>query len=195
MENSTAFVTAPLASQFSLLKRKLCSVSNERRQFLSPTRSRPRIAPTQLLQHAHSLPDIINQLVISCGVGLAGIVGSKATEQVRALTEGDQRADAMEKIALEIDSFRRRKELSEHPGDRDWSDVGVDKLSNIVITEEHVPMLRAHDEFQVFDSLLGANDNISSSASTSSSKYIHKNIFVQLPQPSEFVLDEETDAD
>lgn len=107
-----------------------------------------------ILDHILTFPDLVNNLTVTLGIGLAGIVGAKATEEVRALTEGERRADYFDALASDIDSFRRRKELSEGPGNRDWADVGVDRFSNVVVVPEHVPEICGMEEMSEFDRLL-----------------------------------------
>ncbi|PXF41244.1 hypothetical protein BWQ96_09004 [Gracilariopsis chorda] len=116
---------------------------------------------------AHALPQLVNHLVVSCGIGLAGIVGAKATEEVRALSAGDSQADEMATLALEIDSFRRRNELAARPGDRDWTEVTVDRFSNVVVAPELVPELDSYDDLKAFDRLL--TQQVDASAPTSNS--------------------------
>lgn len=195
MAHSTAFVS-PFTHQLSSSYHGSRPLCQSKKKPSPSARHHTRTTPTQILQHVHTFPEIMNQLVISCGVGLAGIVGNKATEQVRALTEGNRRADSMDKLASEIDSFRRRKELAEQPGNRDWSDVRVDKLSNVIVVEKPVPLLKARDELKAFDSLLSSTD--SASASLSSPIIDSRNsrgTDAQLPHPSEFVLDDELDSE
>lgn len=119
---------------------------------------------TILFQHTYTVLEVVNTLVVSCGIGLAGIVGGKATEQVRQLTHSDARMQAMERLSGEIDSVRRRRELATNidkkedglGSPREWSDVAVDKLANIVVVEDEVPptLGPVSDELTRFDSLL-----------------------------------------
>lgn len=106
------------------------------------------------LDPTQTLPDLVHHLIMSCGIGLVGLVGTKATEDARAFTAGDRRADYMEKLATDIDSFRRRKELATRPGNRDWADVGVDKFSNAVVIPESIPELESANDLEAFDRLL-----------------------------------------
>lgn len=125
----------------------------------SPAR-RARAPPRSLLETTvHTLPDLAQQLLVSCGVGLAGLVGAKATEQARAFVAGDRRAEALRAISADLDSQRRRAELASNPGDRDWTDMRVDKLANRVVVQAQVPSLPQADELDRFDSLLGVVDN------------------------------------
>lgn len=118
-------------------------------------RTRPRYVPSMhLFEPIHTLPEFLNQVVVSCGIGLVGIAGAKATEHARALTAGDRKADEMDALAREIDSFRRRRELADVKEDRDWNDVSVDRYGSIVVTPEVVPELESHDDLEAFDRLL-----------------------------------------
>lgn len=176
---------------------------------------RRRQAPRQLVQHVSTMAEIIGQFILSCGVGFAGIVGNKATERARLVIGGERRAEAMEKLALEIDSFRRRKELAEGAAvvlkenendknqtsnvelERDWVDVGVDKLSNVVVVPEDVPLLGVNDELLKFDSLLGLEGTRflkqNNRKSDSEDSIGRKGKTIQLPEASEFVLDDDFD--
>lgn len=212
MASLAAFVPTPASRQVlpTTLGNATCWTCRRRRAIAPSVANRPvaRTTPRQLLPHLHSLPELMNQLIMSCGVGLAGIVGSKATSQVRALTEGDRRADAMEALASDIDSLRRRKELKEGRGVRDWSDVCVDKLSNVVVVPQTVPLLEAKDELDAFDSLLGDVKAISapdpspsteSEMSSSGDAQEHREHTLKsdtpLPLASEFVLDDDSEVD
>lgn len=124
-------------------------------------------APRMSFDAAHALPQLVNHLVVSCGIGLAGIVGAKATEEVRALSAGDAQADEMTSLALQIDSFRRRNELAAAPGDRDWTQVRVDSFSNVVVAPELVPELDSHEDLQAFDRLLTQHSDAAAPTSNS----------------------------
>ncbi|CAN8065155.1 unnamed protein product [Agarophyton chilense] len=139
---------------------------------------------------AHVIPQLVNHLIVSCGIGFAGIVGAKATEEVRALTAGDQRADEMTALAVEIDSFRRRKELASSPGDRDWADVTVDRFSNIMVVSESVPELESQDDLNAFDKLLTQSARTASSPTQDS--FPSQPHTQQLIDPSHFLMDDES---
>lgn len=198
----TAFLPAlpPQRALLSLVTPSGWACGQRRPNTVSPSRRKSRTVPRQLLPHIHTLPELVNQLIVSCGVGLAGIVGSKATSQVRAFTEGDRRADAMESLASDIDSLRRRQELSRGCGNREWDEVGVDKLSNIFVVPGTVPSLEAKDELDAFDSLLGGvegagSKNSNNSLSSPSASGHDSRQSMPLPPPSEFVLDDENDLE
>ncbi|KAI0567029.1 hypothetical protein FGB62_5g539 [Gracilaria domingensis] len=140
----------------------------------------------------NALPQLVNHLIVSCGIGLAGIVGAKATEEVRALTAGDQRADEMTALAVEIDSFRRRKELASSPGDRDWADVTVDRFSNIMVVPEPVPELESQDDLNAFDRLLTQSVGADSSRAQDSLPSIPTT--QQLIDPSHFLMEDENSS-
>lgn len=108
-----------------------------------------------LLDPIHSLPEFVNQLIVSCGIGFAGIAGAKATERARALTAGDHQAERMETAALEIDRLRRRKELEQVRGVREWDDIRVDRFGGVKVWVEEVPEIGGGDELREFDRLLG----------------------------------------
>lgn len=108
------------------------------------------------LDPVHTLPEFINHLVASCGLGFAGIVGAKATEHARALKAGDSQAERMEAVALRIDSMRRRAELARvRGGVRNWEDVAVDRFGGVRVRIEDVPEIEGVEEMRKFDQLLG----------------------------------------
>lgn len=144
-----------------------------------------------LVDPVHSLPELVNQIMVSCGIGLAGIVGAKATEEVRALTAGEQRADYMDALGMDIDSFCRRRELAEAAGDRDWNDVSVDKFSNIIVVSEAVPELESHDDLQAFDQLLKESPAAKRRLREEGRMGVRENDRDLLPKASEFVFEEE----
>lgn len=163
-----------------------------------------------LFQHTHTALEMVNQLVVSCSIGLAGIVGGKATEQVRELTHSDARMQAMDRLSGEIDSMRRRRELATNidkkedglGSPRDWSDVAVDKLSNIVVVEDEVPPTLGvvSDELTRFDSLLidrykKQNHHVSKSLPSQSphSQNHSSEIVSDVIKPSDFLLDDDDD--
>lgn len=130
----------------------------------------------------------MSQLVVSCGIGIAGIVGAKATEEVRAMASSERRADYMDALSVDIDSYRRRKELADAAGNRDWGDVDVDRFSNVVVTPDHVPALDSHDDLQAFDRML-----MNAPAAQREKEQMLKQA---LPEPSEFVFsDDDGDHD
>lgn len=196
-DNKLTFVTGlPRGSLFVAPKgawpAKLTRL-DERGQDGEPNSSFARVgnqrvrSPQQVISHAHTLAEFANQLIVSCGVGLTGIFGGKVTERTRLMLHGDRKQDAMEKISAEVDSFRRRKELRENVSServRDWSDVNVDSLANVVVVQPPVPPLAAYDELHRFDSLLG----YSNSYDKSNRNYADE---PSLPPASEFLVDDE----
>lgn len=157
--------------------------------FLLPPRGNRRVrVPQQVLPHVHTVAEFLNQLVVPCGVGLTGILGSKVTEKTRLMIQGDRKRDAMEILSAELDGFRRRKELRENISGgertREWADINVDSLSNIVVVQPPVPPLAAREELERFDSLLGCPDTpvIRAQIVTGDSS---------LPSPSEFILQDD----
>lgn len=139
------------------------------------------------LDPVHNLPEFINHVMISCGIGLAGIAGAKATEGARALTAGDQKADHMDALARDIDSLRRRRELANVGRDRDWDDVGVDRYANVVVVPEVVPELESHDDLEAFDKLLMESPTAKHFPSEPESGIVRKT----LPEPTEFEFEDE----
>lgn len=139
------------------------------------------------LDPVHNIPEFINHVVISCGIGLAGIAGAKATEGARALTAGDRKADHMDSLARDIDSMRRRRELADVDQERDWNDVGVDRYANVVVVPEVVPELESHDDLQAFDKLLMESPTARHSPSKTESGDVRKT----LPEPTEFEFEDE----
>lgn len=139
------------------------------------------------LDPVHSLPEFINHVMVSCGIGLAGIAGAKATEEARALTAGDQKADRMDALARDIDSRRRRKELANVGRDRDWNDVGVDRYANVVVEPEVVPELESRDDLEAFDKLL--MDSPAAKRFISKKGRFEKR--KKLPGPTEFKFEDE----
>ena len=132
-----------------------------------------------LVDHVVSFPEFLSSLSLSLGLGFAGIVGGKATAGARAMIESDRRADYFDALASDIDSFKRRQELAEGPGNRDWQDVAVDRFSNVNVVPEAVPTLSAMDEMTEFDRLLNdapAAKRLARGTEGTSS----------LPQPGEF---------
>lgn len=155
--------------------------------YLVRTGNRCVLVPMQLVSHVHTMTEFANHLIVSCGVGLAGIFGGKVTEHTRLLLHGDRKQDMMEKMSAEVDSFRRRKELRENVSTeriRDWSDVNVDSLANVVVVQPSVPPLPAYDELHRFDSLLGHSDPNVINGKTSMDES-------SLPPASEFLIDDE----
>lgn len=171
---------------------------------------------TLLLQHTQTALGVVNLLVVSCGIGLAGIVGGKATEQVRQLMHSDARMQAMDRLSGEIDSMRRRRELATNidkkddglGSPRDWSDVAVDKLYNVVVVEDEVPptLGSVSDELTRFDSLLidrykKQNDDVTNPLPLqppqpprpSRSGDHPSEISTGIIKPSDFLLDDEDD--
>lgn len=138
----------------------------------------------------NTLPEFITHIIASCGIGLAGIVGAKATEEVRALTHGDRRADYFDALARDVDSVRRRQELAAQAGDRDWNDVAVDKFSNLLVVPEEVPENESYDDLRAFDRLL--RDSPASRRSLRQSELTSR-LQQTLPDPSEFQLEDDDD--
>lgn len=139
------------------------------------------------LEPAYALPEFINHLVTSCGIGLAGIAGAKATEEARALTAGDKKAERMDQLAKDIDSRRRRKELANVGRERDWDDVGVDRYANVVVEPEVVPELESHDDLEAFDKLLMD----APAAKRMAPKKKFPDVYRRLPDPAEFEFEDE----
>lgn len=156
---------------------------------LTPKRKRSKYQTGMLFEPIHTLPEFLNQVVVSCGIGIMGIAGAKATEQARALIEADRKADYMDALALEMDSARRRQELSDVRGERDWNDVSVDRLSNTYVEPEVVAELGSHDELEAFDRLL--LDSPAAKKTFPGAKKLELRIPESLPEPSEFEIEEE----
>lgn len=145
------------------------------------------VCSLHFLEPVHTLPEFINHLVVSCGIGLAGIAGAKATEGARALTAGDRKADRMDQLARDIDSRRRRKELANIGHERNWNDVGVDRYANVFVEPEIVPEIESHDDLEAFDKLLMD----SPAAKRFSSQKEYPDINRRLPDPTEFECQDE----
>lgn len=194
---SPTFVTGVSRGPFLAVSRKAWNVRRtslvERGKTVRPngfsvrTGNRRVCAPKQVVSDVHTMTEFANHIIVSCGVGLAGIFGGKVTERTRLMLHGDRKQDAMEKISAELDSFRRRKELRENVSTervRDWGDVNVDSLANVVVVQPPVPPLAAYDELHRFDSLLGHSDSNIMSDKTSMDESL-------LPPVSEFLVDDE----
>lgn len=84
---------------------------------------------------------------------------------------------------MDIDSTRRRKELADVKPDRDWTDVGVDKYSNIRVVPEKVPELGQQDELNAFDRIL--------SEAPATKRLDDLRNELQIPGPTDFILEDE----
>lgn len=154
-----------------------------------PKRRRVQYRTRMLFEPIHTLPEFLNQVAVSCGIGFMGIAGAKATQQARALIEGDRKSEYMDALAKEIDSARRRRELADVREERDWNDVSVDRFANIYVEPEVVPEMEAYDDLEAFDKLL--MDSPASKRALSDAKKLEMRIPDFLPEPSEFETEED----
>lgn len=152
---------SPVAKMSSADERGICFATPHFPQRMnSPRRrtcSRRSVPGMHFLEAAHTAADFFQHVWISCGVGLIGIVGARATRQARALMESQY---AAERRMLEQEVWkrdRRRMELAQG-GNRDWQQVLVDADDNYVVTDNSSPhFVSVDDEFTSFDRILNAS--------------------------------------
>lgn len=151
----TGFITSPLAVTLQRRPSLPCYVKQgrEKTHKLVATSSKRRVRML-FLDPIHTMPEFMNQLIVSCGVGIMGVVGSKVTEEARSLQQADHRAEKMDTLNADIESFQRRRELANVKMNRGWGDVKIDRYSNVLVEAEEVPELESEDDLEAFDRLL-----------------------------------------
>lgn len=123
----------------------------------SPRRPRSSATRMSFLGAVHTAPEFIAHVLASCGAGLFGLVGFRATRGPRALMAARFAADRRAEAEARHVRALRRAELAEGARlgvARDWADMDVDAADNLLVPLS-ASMLGGASQFRAFDSALG----------------------------------------